>query len=134
MSTQNNIAALIAQQEQTLAALKAQATTDTPKPAAERPKHVVNAEAAFKVFAQADLDKMKPADQIAYLKAYTQHLQQRRNTVTLQVSEKGAVSIYGLGKFPVTLYREQMERLLSMKGEIEAFMAANSAVLKVKGK
>jgi len=50
----------------------------------------------------------------------------------LQVSEKGGVSVYGLGRFPVTLYKEQWLRLLDVTDEIRAFIAANEAKLKTK--
>jgi len=52
--------------------------------------------------------------------------------MSLKVSEKGALSVYGLGRFPVTLYREQWEKLLGMSDEIRAFIAANEAQLKTK--
>jgi hypothetical protein len=55
-----------------------------------------------------------------------------RGQMSLKVSEKGAVSVYGLGRFPVTLYREQWERLLGMADEIRAFILANDAALKKK--
>ena len=48
----------------------------------------------------------------------------------LQVSEKGGVSVYGLGRFPVTLYKEQWLRLLDKADDIRAFIAANDARLK----
>lgn len=57
----------------------------------------------------------------------------RVNKLTLKVSEKGAVSVYGMGRFPVTLYGEQWERLLDHKDEILAFLKANKSALKVKG-
>ncbi len=50
----------------------------------------------------------------------------------LKVSEKGALSIYGLGRFPVTLYASQWIRLLSHAQEIVDFLKANSAKLSVK--
>ena len=50
----------------------------------------------------------------------------------LKVSEKGGVSVYGLGRFPVTLYKEQWLRLLSMADEIRAFIAEHDAELKTK--
>jgi hypothetical protein len=50
----------------------------------------------------------------------------------LKVSEKGAVSVYGMGRFPVTLYKEQWLKLLDMSDEIRAFIAANEAQLKTK--
>jgi hypothetical protein len=52
--------------------------------------------------------------------------------VSLKVSEKGAVSVYGLGRFPVTLYKEQWTKLLDMADEIKAFIAANDSKLKAK--
>ena len=52
--------------------------------------------------------------------------------IRLKVSEKGAVSVYGMGRFPVTLYKEQWLKLLDMAGDIRAFIAANEAQLKVK--
>ncbi len=51
---------------------------------------------------------------------------------TLKVTEKGGLSVYGLGRFPVTLYKGQWERLLGMAGEIKEFIEANSAVLSTK--
>lgn len=56
----------------------------------------------------------------------------RGGSAMLKVSEKGAVSVYGLGRFPVTLYKEQWERLLALSDEIKAFIAANKDRLKVK--
>jgi hypothetical protein len=52
--------------------------------------------------------------------------------IRMKVSEKGAVSIYGMGKFPVTLYKEQWLKLLDMSDDIRAFIAANEAQLKAK--
>jgi hypothetical protein len=54
------------------------------------------------------------------------------SSIRMKVSEKGAVSIYGMGRFPVTLYKEQWVRLLDMSDEIRAFIAANEARLKTK--
>jgi hypothetical protein len=50
----------------------------------------------------------------------------------MKVSEKGGVSVYGLGRFPVTLYKEQWTRLLAMADEIRAFITENEAKLKAK--
>jgi hypothetical protein len=55
-----------------------------------------------------------------------------KNTLKLKISEKGALSIYGLGRFPVTLYSGQWERLLNMADEIREFMRANAASLSTK--
>jgi len=52
--------------------------------------------------------------------------------VYLKVSEKGGLSVYGMGRFPITLYREQWERLLSMGDEIRAFIRENDQSLKKK--
>ena len=52
--------------------------------------------------------------------------------ITMKVSEKGAVSIYGMGRFPVTLYKEQWLKLLAMSDDIRAFIAANEGRLKTK--
>ena len=67
------------------------------------------------------------------LKAENERLKRDRGrAVSLKVSEKGGVSVYGLGRFPVTLYKEQWTTLLAMTDEIRAFLAENDAVLKTK--
>jgi hypothetical protein len=67
------------------------------------------------------------------LKAENERLKtQRGRSVSLKVSEKGGVSVYGLGRFPVTLYKEQWAKLLSMADEIRAFIAENEPSLKAK--
>src|SRR2546421_3999794 len=53
--------------------------------------------------------------------------------IRMKISEKGAVSIYGMGRFPVTLYKEQWLKLLDMSAEIRAFIAANEASAEDKG-
>ena len=52
--------------------------------------------------------------------------------LSLKVSEKGAVSLYGMGRFPVTLYKEQWLRILAAAPEIETFIRENDAKLKTK--
>jgi hypothetical protein len=52
--------------------------------------------------------------------------------LSLKVSEKGAVSLYGMGRFPVTLYKEQWVRILASAPEIEKFIRENDAKLKTK--
>ena len=52
--------------------------------------------------------------------------------LSMKVSEKGALSIYGLGRFPVTLYKEQWTKLLAMAEEIKTFIQANDSQLKAK--
>ncbi len=57
---------------------------------------------------------------------------QRTRGITLKVSEKGALSVYGLGRFPVTLYKEQWTKLLEATDDIRAFLKENDAALKTK--
>lgn len=52
--------------------------------------------------------------------------------LSLKVSQKGALSLYGMGRFPVTLYKEQWLKLLDMNDEIRAFIKANESGLKAK--
>ena len=52
--------------------------------------------------------------------------------VSLKVSEKGGVSVYGLGRFPVTLYKEQWLKLLDMTDDLRAFISAHESELKAK--
>jgi hypothetical protein len=72
--------------------------------------------------------------ELARLKAENESLKQNRRSgpVSMKVSEKGAVSVYGLGRFPVTLYKEQWEKLLAMAEQIKQFMVENNDKLKVK--
>jgi hypothetical protein len=53
--------------------------------------------------------------------------------ITMKVSEKGGLSVYGMGRFPVTLYKEQWLKLLDMSDDIRTFIAANEGQLKTKG-
>ena len=67
------------------------------------------------------------------LKAENERLKgQRGRSVSLKVSEKGGVSVYGLGRFPVTLYKEQRTKVLAMADEIRAFIKQNHSTLKKK--
>jgi hypothetical protein len=70
--------------------------------------------------------------ELARLRAENEALKQKRTTGGMKVSEKGAVSVYGLGRFPVTLYQEQWQKLLAMSDDIKAFIEENKAKLKVK--
>ena len=68
------------------------------------------------------------------LKAENERLKnQRARGVSLKVSEKGGVSVYGLGRFPVTLYKEQWTKLLDIADDIRRFIKENEAKLKAKG-
>jgi hypothetical protein len=55
-----------------------------------------------------------------------------RGQMFMKVSEKGALSVYGLGRFPVTLYREQWEKLLTLADSIRQFIQENDHLLKKK--
>lgn len=74
-----------------------------------------------------DLNAMTKDQLIAMLTAA-----QQPKALTCKVSEKGAMSVYGLGRFPVTLYRGQWERLAAAMPQLEAFITANAALLAVK--
>jgi hypothetical protein len=56
----------------------------------------------------------------------------RRGGVSFKVSEKGGVSVYGLGRFPVTLYKEQWAKLLDLADDLRAFIKAHEGELKSK--
>jgi hypothetical protein len=71
--------------------------------------------------------------EVARLKAENERLKgQQAKGLSLKVSEKGALSVYGLGRFPVTLYKEQWTKLLAMADDIKAFLKENDAKLKAK--
>jgi hypothetical protein len=71
--------------------------------------------------------------EVERLRAENQALKTRSDrAVSLKVSEKGGVSVYGLGRFPVTLYKEQWEKLLAMSDDLRKFIQDNAAKLKVK--
>jgi hypothetical protein len=78
-----------------------------------------------------------PEQKLARLEAENKTLreqmeQRRPGQLRLKVSEKGGVSVYGLGRFPVTLYKEQWIRLLDHAEEIKSFLKENDALLKAK--
>ena len=75
---------------------------------------------------KAELDRLRKENAALVKEAST--------GIRMKVSEKGAVSIYGMGRFPVTLYKEQWLRLLDMSANIRAFIAANEPQLKTKVK
>ncbi len=56
----------------------------------------------------------------------------KQKGLTLKIGEKGGLSVYGLGRFPVTLYKEQWLKLLEMTNDIRAFITANADKLKTK--
>ena len=79
-------------------------------------------------------DETDAAAELAKLRAENERLKRTQSRgITLKVSEKGGVSVYGLGRFPVTLYKEQWTKLLDMADEIRVFITENDARLKAKG-
>lgn len=73
---------------------------------------------------KAELERLKAENEA--LKAKT------TRATSIRVSEKGGVSVYGLGRFPVTLYKEQWLKLLDMAEELKGFIAENEGKLKTK--
>lgn len=71
--------------------------------------------------------------EIEKLKAENEKLKKpSRGTISMKVSEKGGLSVYGLGRFPVTLYKEQWTKLLAVSDSILEFIEANNDQLKTK--
>lgn len=73
--------------------------------------------------------------EIERLKAENQALKTKKpaaGTLSMKVSEKGALSIYGMGRFPVTLYKEQWTKLLGVSEDIKKFIQENDHLLKTK--
>ena len=73
---------------------------------------------------QAELERLRAEN--AKLKG------QSAKGLRLKVSEKGAVSVYGLGRFPLTLYKEQWEKVLDLSEDIKAFIVEHDSELKAK--
>ena len=68
------------------------------------------------------------------LRAENERLKKRSSrAISMKVSEKGGLSVYGLGRFPVTLYKEQWAKLIDMGDDILAFIRENDSKLKTKG-
>ena len=100
-------------------------TGGMPGPTAEDP--------AVSADERAELERLRAQTaELERLRAENEKLKRPRGQMGLKVSEKGALSVYGLGRFPVTLYREQWEKLLGMSDEIRQFIADNDASLKKK--
>jgi len=73
---------------------------------------------------KAELERLRAENQVLKAKV--------TRATSIKVSEKGAVSVYGLGRFPVTLYKEQWLKLLGMADDIKKFIAENESRLRVK--
>lgn len=81
-----------------------------------------------------NIEKMTKEELAALVPALLAKLEeaQKPKTLTCKVSDKGAMSVYGLGRFPVTLYRSQWERLFAAREQLAAFIKANGDLLKSK--
>ncbi|MFN8369439.1 MAG: hypothetical protein U0T83_02305 [Bacteriovoracaceae bacterium] len=75
---------------------------------------------------KAELERLKAENESLKSK------QKARGTLSMKVSEKGALSVYGMGRFPVTLYKEQWIKLLGISEDIKKFIDENSDRLKAK--
>lgn len=76
---------------------------------------------------KAELERLKKENE------ELKETKKRGGTLSLKVSQKGALSLYGMGRFPVTLYKEQWLKLLGFSEEIKAFIGENDGALKAKG-
>jgi hypothetical protein len=86
----------------------------------------------------AELDRLRAENEalkeVVKLRSENQSLRKdAAQGSSLKVSDKGAVSVYGLGRFPVTLYKEQWIRLLAISDDIKEFIRANEDKLRTRG-
>jgi len=82
------------------------------------------------------MSEMDMKEELEKLRRENEELKQSRKrggALSLKVSQKGAVSLYGMGRFPVTLYKEQWQKVLEFSDEITKFIADNQSSLKTKG-
>ncbi len=81
----------------------------------------------------SDMTPEQMKEELERLRTENETLKKRSEKVlSLKVSQKGGVSVYGLGRFPVTLYKEQWEKLLDISDDIRAFIQENEPQLKTK--
>ncbi len=82
----------------------------------------------------SDMTPEQMKEELERLRTENEALKKRSEEgLSLKVSQKGGVSVYGLGRFPVTLYKEQWEKLLDISDDIRAFIQENESQLKTKG-
>ena len=82
----------------------------------------------------SDMTPEQMKEELERLRTENEALKKRSEKgLSLKVSQKGGVSVYGLGRFPVPLYKEQWEKLLDMSDDIRAFIKENEPQLKTKG-
>ena len=84
------------------------------------------------MLSEGTMDEHERAE-LERLRAENERLKRTQSRgITLKVSEKGGVSVYGMGRFPVTLYKEQWLKLLDIADEIRTFIADHGEQLKTK--
>ena len=84
--------------------------------------------------AVSDMTSEQMKEELERLRIENEALKKRsEKRLSLKVSQKGGVSVYGLGRFPVTLYKEQWEKLLDLSDDIRAFIQENEPQLKTLG-
>ncbi len=82
----------------------------------------------------SDMTPEQMKEELERLRIENEALKKRsEKELYLKVSQKGGVSVYGLGRFPVTLYKEQWEKLLDISDDIRAFIQENEPQLKTLG-
>ncbi len=82
----------------------------------------------------SDMTSEQMKEELERLRTENEALKKRSEEgLSLKVSQKGGVSVYGLGRFPVTLYKEQWEKLLDISDDIRTFIQENESQLKTKG-
>ena len=84
------------------------------------------------MLSEGTMDEHERAE-LQRLREENERLKRTQSRGILKVSEKGGVSVYGMGRFPVTLYKEQWIKLLDMADEIRAFIRDHESELKAKG-
>ena len=78
-------------------------------------------------------ERAKMEAEIAKLRAENQDLKENKKGLRLQVSQKGAVSLYGIRRFPITFYKEEWKTMLGMADDIKIFMEEHDGELASKG-
>jgi len=79
------------------------------------------------------MEKEEMEAEIARLRAENENLKENKKSLRLQVSQKGAVSLYGIRRFPITFYKEEWKTVLGMADEIKTFMDEHDGELTSKG-
>ena len=85
------------------------------------------------MFTQEQVDALIAAKLEEQKKLLLEAKRSATRAIGMKVSDKGAVSIYGIGRFPVTLYGSQWERLFNEAERVKAFLKENADKLAVKG-